>query len=119
MSDTVKIPRERLHRYFEDFSKRFLRGDKAEAADIEVVNPEWGDQIDTDGVRLEGITYEDNTNTLDFALDVGDHRVYQPKEVWVVEEAGGFVSSVEVVRPDGGRDVVMLNRSPLKRLPGD
>jgi hypothetical protein len=117
MPATKKIPREQLVEYFDAFTKRFLRDDSPEAVDVEVIAPDWGDQVAVRGVRLEGITYDPRSEALEFALDVGDHRVYKPKEVWAVEEPGGFVSSIEVVRGDGTKEIVSVKSSGLKRLP--
>lgn len=111
MTETKKIPREQLVEYFDSFTKRFLRDDSPEAVDVEVIAPDWGDQIAMHGVRLDGITYDVHTDALEFALDVGDHRVYKPTEVWAVEEPGGFISSIEVVRPNGTREIVTVKQS--------
>jgi hypothetical protein len=116
MSVTVKIPREELTEYFDSFTKRFLRDGSPEAVDIEVLEPDWGDQVSAQGARLIGVTYESDKGSLEFELDSGDHRVYQPAEVWVVEEPDGFLSAIEVVRQDGSRDVVSVKRVGLRRL---
>src|SRR3954451_9750169 len=110
MSVTTQIPRDRLAEYFGAFTKRYLRRGSPETADIEAINPEWGDQPAVQGARLMGITYESPDNSLEIELESGDHRIYQPKEVWIIEEPDGFVSSLEVVRPDGTRDVITLRR---------
>lgn len=52
---------------------------------------------------------------LELELDRGDHRVYQPQEVWVVEEPNGFVSSIEIVRPNGRREIVNIKQVGLRR----
>jgi len=110
MASTTMIPRDRLAEYFEDFTKRFLRDGATEAVDVEVLNPEQGDQYVTEGARLMGITYEPAENVLEFALDSGDHRVVEPKEVWTVQEKDGFVSSIEVVRKDSVKEIVKVHR---------
>ena len=110
MSETTRIPTEQLAEYFTTFTKRFLRDGAPEAVDVQVLEPEWGDQRMTDGVRLQGITYESTTNSLEFELDTGDHRVYKPEEVWAVEESDGFVSAIEVVRADRTKEIVSVRR---------
>jgi len=110
MSETTRIPTEQLAEYFTTFTKRFLRDGAPEAVDVQVLEPEWGDQRVTEGVRLLGITYESTANSLEFALDTGDHRVYKPKEVWAVAESDGFVSAIEVIRPDGTKEIVSVRR---------
>jgi hypothetical protein len=116
MSVTVKIAREELTEYFNSFTKQFLRDGSPEAVDIEVLEPDWGDQAAAQGARLIGVTYEPGKNSLEFELDSGDHRIYQPAEVWAVEEPDGFLSAIEVVRPDGSREVVSVKRVRLRRL---
>jgi hypothetical protein len=121
MSTTMKIPPDRLATYFDAFTKRFLRDGSPEAVDVEVASPEWGDQFEVEGARLIGITYDPRTNALELALDFGnrraaDHRVYAPREVWTVEEPNGFVSSIEIVRPDGARETVSIKQVGLRRV---
>ena len=111
MPSTKRIPHDQLVQYFDSFTKRFLRDNTPEGVDIEVVAPDWGLQRAAHGVRLEGITYDARSEALEFALDVGDHRVYKPKEVWTVEEADGFISSIEVVRADGEKEIVVVKHS--------
>ena len=115
MASTTMIPRDRLAEYFEDFTKRFLRDGATEAVDVEVLNPELGDQYVAEGARLRGITYEPAENILEFELDAGDHRVVEPKEVWTVQETDGFVSSIEVVRKDSTKEIVKVHREAPRK----
>ena len=115
MAVTSKIPREQLFEYFDRFTKRFLRDESPEAVDACVVEPEWAAQALRE-VRLIGITYDKKKDSLEFALDSGDHRVLPPGEVWVLEESDGFVSAIEVLRPDGGREVVSVKRLGPRRI---
>jgi hypothetical protein len=112
---TKGIPREQLADYFTDFTKRFLRDESPEAVDVEVIEPDWGDQLLAHGARLLGITYDRHTDSLEFALEGGDHRIIEPREVWIVEEQDGFLSAVEVIHSDGSREVVSVKRVGLRR----
>jgi hypothetical protein len=114
MAVTKGIPREELAQYFDEFTKRFLRDESPEAADVEVLEPDWGEQIMARGVRLLGITYDRHRNSLEFALDAGDHRIIEPAEVWTVEEEDGFLCALEVVHSDGTREVVSVKRVGLR-----
>lgn len=116
MSRTTQIPKDRLAEYFDAFTKRFLRDGSPEAVDVEVLEPDWGDQFPLQGARLIGITYTEATNTLEFELDSGDHRVNEPDEIWVIEEPDGFLDAIEVVLPDGSREVISVKRVGLRRL---
>jgi uncharacterized protein DUF5335 len=116
MAITKAVPRERLEEYFDEFTKRFLRDGSPEAVDVEVLEPDWGDQVLAQGARLLGITYDRRKNSLEFELESGDHRIFEPAEVWTIEEEDGFLSAVEVVHSDGAREVVSVKRVGLRRL---
>ena len=114
MAVTTKLPEAQLAEYFDQFTKRFLRDESPELASVEVLSPDWGDEYESEGEPLLGITYDKHKNSLEFALESGDHRVYDPKEVWVMEDKDGFVSAVEVVRKDGSKEVVTVRRAALR-----
>ena len=111
MSETTRIPQDQLSSYFDTFTKRFLRDNAPESVRVEVVGGELGDQLAADNARIIGVTYDEHDNSLEFELDSGDHRVLQPREVWAVQEDDGFVSAIEVVHPDGTRDIATLKRT--------
>jgi hypothetical protein len=109
MAKTVKIPQDKLEAYFDSMTKRFLRPDPSrQAAEIEIMSSDLGDQTPVSNAHLIGITYDRHENALELALESEDHRIFHPDEVWVVEEPDGFVSAIEVVRPDGVREVVTV-----------
>jgi hypothetical protein len=116
MAVTKGIPHDQLEDYFAEFTRRFLKDGSPEAVDAEVLEPDWGDQVVLQGARLLGITYDRKSNTLEFELDSGDHRLVEPQEVWTIEEEDGFLSAVEVVHADGTREVVSVKRVGLRRL---
>ena len=115
MATTTMIPLDRLEDYFTEFTKRFLRDGTNDAVDVEVLNPDLGDQYIAEGARLLGVTYEPAENVLEFELDAGDHRILEPREVWAVEEKDGFVSSIEVVRKDSTKEIVKVHREGSRR----
>ena len=116
MSQTKRIPREQLHEYFDEFTRRFLRDSSPEVVAIELIEPELGDQVVAAGARLHGITYEERTNVLEIETQTGDHRDYNPEAVWVIEEPDGFVDAFEVVRADGKREVISVKRAGARRI---
>jgi hypothetical protein len=113
---TKGIPLDQLEDYFAAFTRRFLRDGSPEAVDVEVLEPDWGDQFVTQGARLLGITYDPHTDSLEFELDAGDHRIVEPGEVWAMEDEDGFLSAIEVVHSSGTREVVSIKRVGLRRL---
>ena len=110
MSKTIKLEEERLPQYFEQFTRRFLRDDSPESADIAVLSRDWGAQKEAESVRLRGISFDAREHSLDFELESGDHRLTDSSEVWVLEEDDGFASAIEVIHADGVREVVTLSR---------
>jgi len=110
MSETKRIARDQLTRYFDAFSRKFLMPDSPGAADVEVVGPELGDQRLANKARLLGVDYDPHTNALELELESGDHRSFNPREVWAVEESDGFVSGIQIVRDDGAKELVNITR---------
>ena len=115
MSGTTKIPQDQLAEYFHSFTRRFLQEGGSGTVDVEVIEPDLGDQRAVEGVRLQGVTYERETNTLEFELDSGDHRVYGPEEVWTVEDDDGFVSAIEVLKADASKEVISIRRADTRQ----
>jgi hypothetical protein len=115
MAITKRLPGAELEAYLDGFSKRFLERESTNVADVAHLSPELGAQPVVEGAHLIGITYDRHTNSLDIALDGGDHRAYRPKEVWTVEEKDGFLRAIEVVREDDTCDVVRVSRLGVRR----
>jgi len=114
MSETKQITPDRMEAYFDGFSKRFLLQDNR-TADVEVLGRDLGDQIEGEGVRLIGITYEPKTRALDVELEGGDLRSFKPKEVWAIEEDDGFIRALEIVRDDDTKEIVRVRRQAIRR----
>jgi hypothetical protein len=114
MSETKQISPDRMEEYFNGFSKRFLQKENS-TADVEVLGMDLGDQIEAEGVRLIGITYEPKTRELEVELDGGDLRSFKPKEVWAIEEDDGFIRTLEIVRDDDTKEIVRVRRQAIRR----
>jgi len=111
--ETMRIPTDQLEAHFDKFTKHFLLKESTNAADVEILAPDWGDQYVAEGVQLRGITYDPRERAIEFELEGGDHRIPQPKEVWTVEEPDGFIKAIEIVHDDATREVVKVNRRAL------
>ena len=109
MAETKRIETDQLTQYFDAFSKRFLMDDAAERTDVEILDDQ-GDRSLASGVKLLGVDYDPHTNALELELESGDHRAFNPREVWAVEEPDGFISALQVVRDDGAREIVNIRR---------
>jgi hypothetical protein len=110
MSETKRIATDRMEEYFDGFSKRFLGNDSTTTADVELLGKDIGDQVESEGVRLIGISYEPRTRDLEVELESGDLRSYKPKEVWAIEEDDGFIRAIEIVRDDDTKEIVRVRR---------
>jgi hypothetical protein len=110
MPVTSRVPRDQLEKYFDTFTKHFLRNESTIAADVDLVSRDWGDQVEAEGAHLVGVTYDPKGNALELTFEAGQHRTYHPAEVWTLEETDGFVKAIEVVQNDGAREVVRVRR---------
>lgn len=80
-------------------------------AEIEVASLNLGAQLAAEWVALLGISYDPKDDVLDIALDGLDHRISQPREIYVDEGLPGLIS-FEAVDAGGVRHIVKL-REPL------
>jgi hypothetical protein len=107
---TRQIPRNEWKAYLERFTREHLTRGPQGLATVEVLSPVVGDQYEARTRRLLGLTYEAKTATIEVLLDDVDHMVYRPVELWVIEEADGFVSTMELVRADGTKEILHILR---------
>ena len=112
---TRRIPQEELERYFDTFTRHFLRDATSHGVEIAFLSPDWGDQPVATNAHLVGITYDPKSNALNLVLESGEHRVFSPREVWVEEGSDGFVHAIEATRADGSKDVIHVKRLGLTR----
>ena len=116
MTTTKQIPQEQWQETFDHFTKRHLRDDLPEAVTIEHLSPDLGDQVQVEAVRLLGISYDPRSDALEVLLPNVDRLVFHPKELWVVEEEEGFLSSVKIVRADETKEILTIRRRHLPTL---
>lgn len=109
--ETKQIPREQWKGYFDRFTRQHLKDDEPEAATIEVVSPTLGDQFEVKAVRLLGLSYDHKSEVFELQLEDMEHLVFEPAEIWAIEQEGGFVSALEVVRRDGVKEILYLRKS--------
>jgi hypothetical protein len=116
MPATRKLEPNEIQDYFDTFTKHFLRHEATNLADVEVTSLDLGDQFEAEGVQLNGVTFDPGKNELDVMFEAGDHRVFKPSEVWVVEEPDGFVQAIEIVLADGVKEIIKVKRAALQPL---
>src|SRR5437762_3513740 len=70
---------------------------RATEAEITVLEPDAGAQVETEWRPLLGITYDHKDNILEIAVEHHDHLITNPDEIYVEESGEGMPSSMEVV----------------------
>ena len=110
MASTKQIPREQWEEYFDRFTQRHLEYGAPEEAMVELVSPTLGDQLESEGARLLGLTWDPKSEAFEVLFEDIDHMVFNPTEIWVVEGDDGFLSAIELVRPDGDKEILQLRR---------
>jgi hypothetical protein len=115
--ETRRVPTDQLEQYFTRFTRNFLIRESTNSVDVEVLGADSGDQFEAEGAKIFGITFDPRENSVEFELEGGDHRIINPKEVWVAEEPDGFVTAIEVVRDDGTREIARVKRGALASPP--
>jgi uncharacterized protein DUF5335 len=111
MSTTKQLPRAEWKNYFERFTRERLQNDTPGAATVEVVSPTLGDQFAVSAVRLLGLAYDPKSKAFEVLLEDVDHLTFQPTEIWILEGEPGFISTIEVGQPDGGKEIIYVRRS--------
>jgi len=115
--ETRRLQDRELQEYCDSFTRRFLRGTTPLNVDVEVVGAETGDQHETELGRLHGIVYDSDTHELDVIFDSGEHHVYAITEAWVLEDADGFPTALQVRRPDGVQEIIQFSIAALPAIP--
>ncbi|WP_457601437.1 DUF5335 family protein [Hydrogenivirga sp.] len=102
---------------WEEFFNRVTKNLQGVEGQIEVIDQELGDQVETEWSFVTGISYDPKDNVFEVQFSEGkhDHLIQNPVEIYVDEE-GGMLKSVEVVQEDGTRYLLRLKPAPA--LPG-
>jgi len=111
MTTTKQISHDQWKDQFDRFTKRYLRDARPETARIELLSPLLGDQVEAEAAQLQGISYDPRSRVLEVLVENMDHLVFHPKEIWVWEEADGFLRSIEIVRDDGTKEILTIRRA--------
>lgn len=103
---TRKLERSEWREYFDAVAKRMPKA----RVSVSVMADDLGVQPETEDGDLTGITYDSKEGFLEIATPSGTHRIENPNEIYVQEE-GGELASVEVLAPDGTKQIIELKRS--------
>lgn len=118
MSTSQQLPKDKWQPYFDTFTKKYLRDELPEDADISVISPEIGDQEQARNVRLQGVTYDPKDNVLEILLENYDHLIFHPQEIMVEEDKEGFIRQLEVRRQDGTLEILRFKPVGIERFQG-
>lgn len=111
MSTTKQLQRGEWKDYFNRFTRENIGDDALGLVTVEVVSPTLGDQFEVSAVRLLGLAYDPESQTLEVQVEDLDHLIFDPRDIWVLEGEAGFISTMEVVEADGGKQIIYVRRS--------
>ncbi len=106
-----KLEKSQWESYFDEFDKKYREGQvPAKEVQIEIVNEEIGDQVETWWQPLVGLSYDPKDDEFEVAAEKHDHLIHKPVEIYVDEDVDGL-KTVEVVQEDGTKHIIKL-RTP-------
>lgn len=112
----IEIQKERWPDYFAELSKVYYGW----GVTVEALDRELGDQPITDGLPLQGISFETKGSAAgDLLIEMGDagtpyevHRIDQPRAVSAADTQPGIETDVQIDSKDGTSTLVHLRRRP-------
>lgn len=101
-----KIGKKRWQKYFDNFSHKYLKDEQPEYVEIQVLSEDVGAQREVEWMPLKGITYDPKSDILEIQVDKMDHLISHPSEIYVNEEADGWLTGMMVIRRDGEKNII-------------
>ncbi|MCW9705880.1 DUF5335 family protein [Fodinibius salsisoli] len=101
-----KIEKKEWQEYFNSFSKKFLKDEQPEYAEVRILNKSMGVQPETQWTLLKGVTYDKKGDVLEIQLEKLNRMVHHPQEIYVDEADDGWLLSFEIVQNDGTRNII-------------
>lgn len=97
---TRKIDKVDWSSYFTRATRQIIDGKGPKQAEIRILAPTTGAQVESDWKPLLGITYDHHDNLLEVAMEHLDHLIVHPDDIYVQEESDGILRSMEVIEGD-------------------
>ena len=108
---TIEIPKEKWTEFFDDLSRRRFGWETK----IEVLDESVGDQILSEGLPLNGITFDKKSGRHELEIAVGEttdnhqtHNIENPLKVAYLDEGDFFGGVVEIEEETGTKTLVKL-----------
>lgn len=112
---TIEIPMEKWTEFFDDLSKRRFGWQTR----IEVLDEAVGDQILSEGLPLNGVTFEEKSGRRELEIAVGEttdnhqtHNIANPTKVSYLDE-GDFLGGVVEIEEEGNRKTLISLLDPM------
>lgn len=114
---TIEIPRDKWAQFFDDLSKRRFGWETK----IEVLNESVGDQILSEGLSLNGISYEEKSGRHVIEIAVGEdtqqhqtHSILNPVKVAYLDEGDFLGGVIDIEEADKTQTLIkLLNPMPV------
>lgn len=107
----LEIRKENWANFFENLSKRRFEWKTR----IEVLNPEMGDQVLTEGLPLNGLTVETKDGRTSFDVSVGantefhqTHTIENPTKVSILSAADGHQDVIAIEEANGTKTLIIF-----------
>jgi hypothetical protein len=110
MAETNELARDGWRAYFDELSRSLT----TTQATVEIDGPDLGAQVQSEGLLLSGISYDDRDDVLVVGLSPGgpaeslEHFVSSPQRITVESSGGSLPSAIEVEDGEGQRTLVRL-----------
>jgi len=98
-----KLEKQEWEKFFDNVSKNL----GARLVEIEVVNEEIGDQVETEAQPLVGLSYDPKDDEFVVEAEHHTHIIPKPKEIYVEEDIDGL-KLVEVIKEDGEKEIIRI-----------
>lgn len=112
---TIEIPKEKWTQFFDDLSKRRFGW----ATKVEVLNESVGDQILSQGLPLNGVTFEEKSGKHEIEVAVGDtaaqhqtHTISNPSKIQYLDE-GDFLGGVIEIEDEAKTQTLIRLMNPM------
>lgn len=101
-----KITKDQWQTRFDGFSKQFLTAEQPEYAEIHILSEVLGSLEETKWLPVEGISYDPRNDLLHIKLEDIEHRIERPAHIYLDEDPGGWINSMEIVDKDGTKNII-------------